>query len=236
VATRSLFAAAGIPFVAQRTVTSAPEAVAAARELGYPVVLKALGLLHKSDAGGVVLGLTDDAAVQSAHHDLQARLAPQTCSVEAMAPLSAGVELLIGTRWDARFGPLVLAGSGGIYTEILRDTAAALAPVGEDEAEAMLRSLKAAPLLTGIRGRPPTDLRAAARALAALSRVAAAHPELAELEINPLLITPAGALALDARAVPATPPVPATSPTQEPTECSSPTPQSSSRSASVPAD
>jgi acyl-CoA synthetase (NDP forming) len=146
-----------------------------------------------------------------------------------MAPLADGVELLIGSRWDTRFGPVALAGSGGIYTEVLRDTAVALAPVTDEQAEAMLRSLKAAPLLAGIRGRPPTDVQAAARALAALSRAAAAHPELAELEVNPLLVTPAGAVALDARAIPATPP------TQEPTECSSPTPQSSSPCASVPA-
>jgi acyl-CoA synthetase (NDP forming) len=92
-----------------------------------------------------------------------------------------------------------LAGSGGLYAEILRDTAVRLAPVTEDEADAMLRALRIAPLLTGARGRPPLDLGAAATALAALSQVAAAHPELAELEINPLLVTRAEAIALDAR-------------------------------------
>ncbi|MGO9822501.1 MAG: acetate--CoA ligase family protein, partial [Solirubrobacteraceae bacterium] len=95
------------------------------------------------------------------------------------------------------------AGSGGVYAEILRDTAVALAPVSASEADAMLRSLRAAPLLTGARGRAPLAIEQAARALAALSRLAAAHPDLSEIEINPLLVTPDAAIALDARCVPA---------------------------------
>jgi acetate---CoA ligase (ADP-forming) len=198
---RSLLAEAGIEFVGQRTVTDAAQARTAARELGYPVVLKALGRLHKSDDGGVVLGIADEAALEQAYAELARRLAPELCSLEQMAPVSDGVELLIGARWDPRFGPVALAGSGGIHVEVLRDTAVALAPIGEREAAVMLRSLRLAPLLLGARGRPAGDLDAAARALAALSRVAAAHPEIAELEINPLLVAPSGALALDARLV-----------------------------------
>ncbi len=215
-AARALLADAGLAFVAQRSVRSAGEAVAAARELGYPVVLKALGQLHKSDAGGVMLGLSDDAALEHGLADMARRLDPPSFSVERMAPLAEGLELLIGARWDARFGPVVLAGSGGVYAEILRDTAVALAPVTESEAAAMLGSLHAAPMLLGARGRVALDLAAAAAALAALSRVAAAHPELAELEVNPLLVTPGGALALDARFVRA----PTT--TQERERCGSP--------------
>jgi acyl-CoA synthetase (NDP forming) len=118
-----------------------------------------------------------------------------------MAPLSDGIELLVGARWDPRFGPVALAGSGGLYAEILRDTAVRLAPVTDTEAETMLRSLRIAPLLTGARGRPPLNIAAAARALSALSAVAAAHPELSELEVNPLLVTRTEAIALDARFV-----------------------------------
>jgi acetate---CoA ligase (ADP-forming) len=228
-AARALLAGAGIPFVAQRTVSSAAQAVRAAGEIGYPVVLKALGQSHKSDAGGVVLGLADDAALTAAYADIQRRLGPRHCSVERMARLSDGVELLIGARWDPRFGPVVLAGSGGVYAEILRDTRVALAPVDEPQAETMLRSLRAAPLLAGARGRPALHIAAAAAALATLSRVAAAHPELAELEINPLLVTPATAIALDARFVRAS------TPTQEPTQWSSPTPRSSVSCESAPA-
>jgi hypothetical protein len=207
---RELLTAGGVPFIAQRTVTDAAQALGAARALGYPVVLKALGLLHKSDAGGVVPAIADDAQLAAAYEGLRRTLAPERCSVERMAPLADGLELLIGARWDARFGPLALAGCGGVYAEILRDTAVALAPVTAAHAETMLRSLRAAPLLLGARGRPRLDVRAAAEALAALSRVAAAHPELRELEINPLLVMPTGALALDARVVRSP------TPTQEP--------------------
>jgi acyl-CoA synthetase (NDP forming) len=120
-----------------------------------------------------------------------------------MAPLSDGVELLIGARWDPRFGPIALAGLGGVHTELLGDVAVALAPLDAAQALELLLSLRSAPLLRGARGRPPLDVTAAAEALAALSRVAAAHPELAELEVNPLLALPDGVVALDARAVPA---------------------------------
>jgi acyl-CoA synthetase (NDP forming) len=108
---------------------------------------------------------------------------------------------LIGARWDPRLGPIVLAGAGGLYAEVMRDTTVALAPVTAERARRMIASLRTASLLMGARGRPPLDLDAAARALAALSEVAAAHPELAELEVNPLLVLPSGALALDARFV-----------------------------------
>jgi acyl-CoA synthetase (NDP forming) len=193
-------AGAGIRFVVHHEVTSADEAVAAALQIGYPVVLKALGAAtHKSDAGGVVLEIAGEGALRAAYARVQTALDPERCTVERMAPLTDGIELLIGTRWDPRFGPVAVAGSGGVYAEILRDTAVRLAPVTEVEAEGMLRSLRIAPLLTGARGRPALNMAAAASALAALSRVAAAHPELAELEINPLLVTRTEAIALDAR-------------------------------------
>ena len=201
-----------MPFAAARAVASAGEAAGAAAELGYPVVLKALGPLHKSDAGGVALGLDDEAALVAALEDMRTRLAPDAFSVERMAPLSQGVELLIGARWDARFGPVALAGLGGLFTEVLHDVAVALAPVDEARARAMILSLRAAPLLQGARGRPAMDVDAAAGALAALSRAAAEHPEIAAIEVNPLLALPDGALGLDARielaaAAPLEPPV-----------------------------
>jgi acyl-CoA synthetase (NDP forming) len=199
---RELLAAGGVPFVASRTVgADTDDVVAAADDLGYPVVLKALGLLHKSDAGGVVLGLRDAAELRAAHAELTRRLGTRRFSVERLAPTADGAELLIGTRWDPRLGPIVLAGAGGLYAEVLADTAVALAPVDPQTARALIASLRIAPLLTGARSRPALDLDAAARALSALSHVAAAHPELTELEVNPLLVLPSGALALDARFV-----------------------------------
>ena len=118
-----------------------------------------------------------------------------------MAPVAEGIELIAGSRRDPRFGPIVLVGLGGLYAELLKDVAVALAPITEATARELLRSLRGAPLLTGARGRGPLDMAAAAAALAALSYVAAARPEIAEIEINPLLVTADGALGLDARIV-----------------------------------
>jgi acetate---CoA ligase (ADP-forming) len=200
-ASRTEFATAGIEFVSAREVRTAKELVAAANELRPPYVLKALGLLHKSDAGGVVVGLASRDALLEAYAQLVARLEPPSCSVEAMANLEDGVELIVGARWDPRFGPTVLVGMGGTATEVLRDVQVALAPIDDVDANRMLERLRTAPLLGQHRGRPAVDVAAASRAVARLSEYAAAHPEIAELEINPLVVTPSGATALDARIV-----------------------------------
>jgi acetate---CoA ligase (ADP-forming) len=200
-AARALLAAGGVPFAPAQVVDGAERAADAAAEIGYPVVLKALGVLHKSDVGGVVAGLRDERALRSALADMQERLARPAVSVERMAPLEDGLELLVGARWDHRHGPVAVVGLGGIYTEVLRDVAVALAPVDQTTALDLLLSLRAAPLLCGARGRPAMDLEAAAAAIVAVSRVAAAHPEIVEIEVNPLLALPDGVLGLDARVV-----------------------------------
>jgi acyl-CoA synthetase (NDP forming) len=204
---RRALAAAGVPLVDARRVDEADEAaavvaaLAAATELGYPVALKAAGLLHKSDAGGVVLGIADDEALAAAVTDLRGRLGQTDLALERMAPLAEGVELIVGCRRDARFGPLLTLGIGGLYAEVLADTRTALAPVDERTATRLLLELRGAPFLCGARGRPALDIDAATRAAAALSRFAAAHPEVAAVEVNPLLVLPHGAVGLDARLV-----------------------------------
>lgn len=198
---RELLAQAGLPFAQARHAASREEALAGAEELGYPVALKALGLLHKSDMGGVALGLRSAEELESALADMTARLSPQGFSVERMAPVAGGIELIVGARRDRRFGPIAVVGLGGLYAEALRDIAVALAPVDEPEAERMLGRLRGAPVLLGARGRPALDVRAAARCVAVLSLVAAEHPEISEIEVNPLLVTVEGALGLDARIV-----------------------------------
>ena len=200
-AARGLFAEAGVAFPAARTVRSRGELAEALAATGFPVVLKALGSVHKSDAGGVVLGLADEPSVVAAYDDLVARLEPPAVSVEAMADLPAGVELIVGCVRDRTFGPVLMVGLGGIFTEVLADTACALAPVDPDRARELLLSLRGAALLRGARGRAPIDLDAVADAVSAVSVVAAEHPELSELEVNPLLAQPSGALGLDARVV-----------------------------------
>jgi hypothetical protein len=144
-----------------------------------------------------VLGIADAAELDAAYRAVPAG----ACSVERMAPLGEGVELIVGARRDPRFGPTLLVGLGGVYAEVFRDVAVALAPVEPDHAEQLLRSLRCAPLLEGVRGRPGLDIKAAARAASALSHLAARAPWLAELEVNPLLVTADGALGLDARLV-----------------------------------
>ena len=196
-AAREALAAAGVDFGEARPARDAAEAAAAAAAIGYPVVLKSVSELHKSDSGGVVVGIRDEEALLAA----VAGMTSHDLSVERMEDLASGFELLIGARRDARFGPIVLAGAGGLYTETLADTAVALAPVDEAQAEQLLRSLRCAPLLLGARGRRPLDLAAAAKALAALSRFAAERPEVAEVEVNPLLVGLSGAIGLDARIV-----------------------------------
>jgi acyl-CoA synthetase (NDP forming) len=198
---REALAAAGVPFAAARLVHDWGEAATAAAQLGYPVALKALGLLHKSDAGGVALSLADEAALRGAYDAMTAAPAPAAFSVESMAPLGDGVEVIVGCRYDRNFGPVLLVGLGGAFAELLDDVRLALAPVTEEHAAALFKGLRGAQVLQGARGRPALDLRAAARAAAALSRFAAAHPEVAEVEVNPLLVLPRGVLGLDARIV-----------------------------------
>jgi acyl-CoA synthetase (NDP forming) len=201
---RAMLAEAGVRFPALAVVHDEASLRDALRtdELGFPVVLKALGLLHKSDAGGVALGLADEQAVVAAYGDLVERLDPPAVTVEAMADLSRGVEVIVGVRQDPRFGPVAMVGLGGVFTEVLADVAFALAPVSEAAARGMLLSLRGAPLLRGARGRPAIDLDALAAVVAAVSAAAAAHPEIGELEVNPVLALPDGAVALDVRALP----------------------------------
>ena len=192
----------GITVPAARPASSAAEAVAAARDLGFPVALKTLAASHKTDAGGIALGLAEPADVERAHAAIAARLGPRVV-VERMVN-EAGVELIVGARRDPRFGPVAAVGLGGRLVEILDDVAVAIAPLSEARAEALIRSLRAAPFLLGARGRPPLDVGAAARALTLVAAALVSSPAVAELEINPLLVTRAGAIALDVRAVPVT--------------------------------
>ena len=200
-AARGVLAAAGIPFVEAVEVSGAEAGRDVAAAIGYPVVVKAIGAEHKSDAGGVRVGIADEASLIAAFADMQARLKPLAYSVERMAPLSSGVELLIGARRDRSFGPIVLVGAGGIYTELVNDVAVALAPVTEAQAEVLIRSLRIAPILSGARGGKPLDVAAASGAAAALSRLAAANTAISEVEVNPLLVLARGVLALDSRVV-----------------------------------
>ena len=199
---RALLLGAGIAYGDGGPARGADEAVEIAERLAlYPVTLKAVDarLVHKSDLGGVRVGLADADALRAAASEMSERLSPELLFVERTADVRDGIELVIGATRDPRFGAVVLVGLGGILVETLRDTALALAPLDAAVAELLLRSLRAAAVLDGVRGRPAVDVAAAAGAVVALGDAMAAHPEIAELEVNPLLVTPRGALALDAR-------------------------------------
>jgi acetate---CoA ligase (ADP-forming) len=199
----ALLADWGVPVVAAEVASSLEQALAAAGRVGWPVALKtaAAGVVHKSDVGGVLLGLDGPDRVAAAYKDLAARLGPRV-TVAAMA--GPGVELALGVVADPQFGPLLMVAAGGVLVEILGDRRFALPPVDRRQAMAMLDRLAVRPLLDGVRGGPPADLDAVAQAVADLSVLAVdLGDRLAALDVNPLVAGPDGCVAADALVVPA---------------------------------
>jgi acyl-CoA synthetase (NDP forming) len=196
-AAKTILAKYGIACVPDRRARNAEEAVKAAAQIGYPVVLKAdaPGIAHKTEAGAVKLDLRDAGAVRAACAAMT--VAKDGFLVQPM--LQGGVELVVGAKRDAQFGPMLLVGLGGVLVEIMRDTALSLAPVGKDEAMRMLRRLRGFRLLEGYRGTPAVNLDAVCEAIARISELAADHADrIEEIDVNPLLARPDGAVALDA--------------------------------------
>jgi acyl-CoA synthetase (NDP forming) len=203
---KAVLACYGVPVTGERLARDVDQAVAAAEDLGYPVVLKleSPDIAHKTEAGVIRLDLRDAAAVHKAHAEILAAAELMTprpringVLVQSMAP--RGVELVIGGRVDRQFGPLIVIGSGGVLVELLRDSVAALAPIGPAAASAMLRRLKAHKLLTGFRGSAPVDLAAIAETVARVSELIADHRDaIAEIDVNPLICGPRGVVAVDA--------------------------------------
>ena len=207
-ASKAVLAAYGIPVTRPVAAADAGAAVRAAREAGYPVALKldSPDVTHKSDVGGVALDLADDAAVRAAYERILAaarQRAPGArvsgVTVQRMVRASDGVEMIVGARMDPVFGAVILVGMGGITTEVLRDRALGLPPLNERLARRMLESLRAWPLLEGYRGRPGVDLDRLIEVLMRFSYLVADTPEIRELDVNPLLVTPSEVVALDAR-------------------------------------
>ena len=187
----------GIPAVRASLASSRHAVVRAASAIGFPVAVKtAAGHAHKSDVGGVYLGLLSEAAVAAAYDEISARLGPQVL-ISPMAP--AGVEIGMGAIIDPAFGPLVVVCAGGTLIEVLDDKAAALAPFDTAMAKRMVLDLKIAKVLKGVRGRPPADLDALAATISAFScMIAALAGDLAEVDVNPMIVSASGALAVDA--------------------------------------
>lgn len=205
---KAVLRAYGIPVTGEKLVRSAAEAAAAAGEMGYPVVLKieSPDILHKTEAGGVLLNLPDAAAVEEGYERIikgaqDYNPAARLDGVLVQEMLPAGLEIILGLKKDPIFGPTLLFGLGGIYVELLRDVALRSAPLREEDAREMLDEIQGKALLDGLRGQPPRDRRALVSIMMKLSRMAVElGDEIAELDINPLILYPdgEGAVAADA--------------------------------------
>jgi len=175
-----------------------------AKSLGGPVALKAIvpGLLHKSDAGAVRLNLEGEPAVTRAAAEMSASLehsGHRVAGYEVQPIAPKGVEMLVGVVQDQHFGPVLACGAGGTATELLKDVAVRITPITQGEASRMVRSLKTFPLLDGYRGAAPTDVAALENVLLRVSALVEAHPEVVEMDLNPLIVHPQGVVAVDAR-------------------------------------
>ena len=205
---KDVLAEAGVPVVAAKLARSRDEAVAAARAAGFPVVLKVVSndITHKSDVGGVKLNLQDDAAVGQAYDQILAsakaavpNAAIDGVSVQKMA--ASGVEVIVGVNTDPQFGPVIMFGLGGVLVEVLEDVSFRIVPIVERDARQMVREIKGFKLLEGYRGSPPADVAALESMLLKVSQFVDAHPDVAELDLNPVFAYPDGAVAVDARIV-----------------------------------
>ncbi len=198
----ALLADYGLPVVAAAAASSGDEVVAAAAKVGYPVALKTAmpGVAHKSDVGGLHLGIADGKALAEAYRDLDSRLGPAV-TVAAMA--RPGVEVALGIIRDPDFGPLVLVAAGGVLVELLHDRRLGLPPLDEHAATRLIDRLRVRPLLDGVRGEPADDVGGLAAALARLSLIATDLGDLIEaLDVNPVICSPTGCVAVDALVLP----------------------------------
>jgi len=196
-----LVEAMGIATASARLVSTDADAVAAARAIGYPVAIKAVGpgIVHKSDVGGIVLDVRDEAALHEAWAALRSRVGEAMTAALVQQMIPGGVELLIGAVIDPTFGPLVACGSGGLLVDLLQDTMFRIHPLTDVDAKELIGSLKSAPLLRGFRGRPAADERAAVDALLRVSALLEICPEIQELDVNPLKVLERGVRAVDVR-------------------------------------
>jgi acetyltransferase len=191
-----LLRATGIETVPESVVTSAEAAVRTAASMGYPVVMKVVGPVHKSDIGGVALNIGAEVRVREEYARMMAL--PEVTAI-LIQKMITGSELFCGATREDRFSHLVMAGMGGIFIEVFKDVATALVPVSDQEARSMIRSLKSYKIIKGVRGAPGVSEEAFARVITAISDLLTAAPEIAEMDINPLLGTPDKIVAVDAR-------------------------------------
>lgn len=195
-AIQHLMDACGIPRVGEAVVSSSDEASEAAARLGFPVVMKVIGPVHKSDVGGVVLNVRSETQVRS---EFERMIRIKDTTAVLIQPMLTGTELFVGAKMEPKFGHLVLCGMGGIFIEVLKDVASGLAPLDKDESLAMIRSLKSYRIIRGVRGQQGINEERFADVMVRLSALLDTAPEIIELDFNPLLGNPEGVVAVDAR-------------------------------------
>jgi acetyltransferase len=205
---REILEAYGFRLPANRIARTTNEAVSAASEIGYPVVMKIASpdVLHKSDMGGVRVGVEDEAMLEEAFFDITSKIQlrqpeARILGVMVQEMIPQGREVILGITRDIQFGPMIMFGLGGIYVEVLKDVAFRIAPLSVESADAMIREIRSFPLLRGVRGEAPADIAGIRDALLRLSQMAVDFPEIIEADVNPLLVCPEGqgAVAVDAR-------------------------------------
>lgn len=208
VESKEMLHAAGVPVVETRLARNMKEAVAISREMGYPVALKLMSedVVHKSDAGGVQLGLRNNSQVEKAYSAMMKSVRAaypgakiDGVSVQRMA--RPGVEVIVGMSKDPQFGPVLMFGLGGIMVELLKDVSFRIVPVTKFDASEMIREIKGFPMLQGFRGSKPCDLDALENLIVRVSEFVDCNPQIKELDLNPVFAYEDGVLAVDARLV-----------------------------------
>lgn len=193
---KELLTAAGVPMVLEKVCNSKEELLSAAKEMGFPLVMKSVGPIHKSDIGGVILNITTSKELQEHYTTLLKH--PETTAV-LIQQMKKGMELFIGAKKEGDFGHLVFCGLGGIFVEVLKDVQCELAPFKKEIASDMIHNLKAFPMLKGIRNQEGINLAEYASITEKIATLVTIAPEISELDLNPLLGEKAGILAVDAR-------------------------------------
>ena len=191
---QEVLAAAGLPLVPTAFARTADEAADTAARLGFPVAVKLASrqLVHKTDVGGVRLGLTDEAGVLRAFAEIRERVGDAMDGVVVQPMVAGGVEVMAGVTQDPLFGPLVAFGLGGIHVEVLADVCFRVAPLSDRDAAEMVRGIRGFRLLEGYRGHPPADTAAIEEVLLRVSRLAEEVPEIREIDLNPIFAFPPG--------------------------------------------
>ena len=208
VESKALLKKAGISVVEAKLARSKKEAISISNEMGFPVVLKisSADVIHKSDSGGVRLGLANATQVGKAYNEIlssvkqaypKARI--EGVSVQPMAP--PGVEVIVGMSKDAQFGPVLMFGLGGILVEVLKDVSFRIVPVTIRDARAMIREIKGYPVLEGYRGQKPANIPALEKLIVKVSQFVEKNPQIRELDLNPVFAYPDRAVAVDARII-----------------------------------